>query len=116
MKLKLDENIPAELLDDLREAGHEADSVREEGIAGAPDPLVLHRATAEARTLLTLDKGIGDLRRYPPSQFAGIVLLRPPSTGRDATLRFARQHVPPLLTQSLAGRLVVVTERGLRWR
>jgi len=27
MKLELDENIPIELLDDLREAGHEADSV-----------------------------------------------------------------------------------------
>jgi predicted nuclease of predicted toxin-antitoxin system len=57
MKLKLDENIPAELLDDLREAGHDADSVREEGIAGAPDPVVLGRARAEERVLLTLTRG-----------------------------------------------------------
>jgi predicted nuclease of predicted toxin-antitoxin system len=116
MKLKLDENIPAELLDDLREAGHEADSVREEGLAGAPDPVVLGQARAEERVLLTLDKGIGDLRAYPPSQFSGIVLLRPSSSGRIATLSFARKHVPLLLTQSLASRLVVVTDRGLRWR
>jgi len=116
MKLKLDENIPAELLDDLREAGHEVDSVREEGLAGAPDPVVLEQARAEGRVLLTLDKGIGDLRAYPPGRFAGIVLLRPPSSGRGATLTFARKHVPSLLAQSLSGRLVVVTERGLRWR
>ena len=116
MKLKLDENIPAELLDDLREAGHDADSVREEGIAGASDPVVLGRARAEERVLLTLDKGIGDLRAYPPRQFSGIVLLRPPSSGRTATLSFARRHVPPLLEQQLTGRLIVVTERGRRWR
>ncbi|MDP9120176.1 MAG: DUF5615 family PIN-like protein [Acidobacteriota bacterium] len=116
MKLKLDENLPIELLDDLRKAGHDADSVQEEGIAGAPDTTVLDHARAAARVLLTLDKGIGDLRAYPPSRFRGIVLLRPPAAGREATLSFARHHLPTLLAESLTGRLVVVTERGLRWR
>jgi hypothetical protein len=116
MKLKLDENLPAELLDDLRQGGHEVDSVQGEGIAGALDAVVLDRARAEARVLLTLDKGIGDLRAYPPSQFAGIVLFRPPTSGRGATLSFARKHLASLLERDLTGRLVVVTERGLRWR
>lgn len=116
MKLKLDENLPSELLDELRSAGHEADSVREEGLAGAGDPVILERAKAEGRVLLTLDKGIGDVRAYPPSEFHGIVLLRPPSSGRAATLTFARNHLPPLLALDLRRRLVVVTERGVRWR
>ena len=116
MKLKLDENIPVELIDELRGAGHDGDSVQNEGLAGAPDPLILDRARAEKRVLLTLDKGLGDLRAYPPNQFSGIILLRPPSSGREATLSFARQHLPSLLAQDLAGRLVVVTDRGLRWR
>ena len=93
MKLKLDENLPVELLDDLRQAGHDGDSVQEEGIAGAPDDVVLARAKAEARVLLTLDKGIGDLRVYPLSQFSGIVLFRPPTSGREATRAFARKHL-----------------------
>jgi predicted nuclease of predicted toxin-antitoxin system len=116
MKVKLDENIPVELLQDLRDAGHEADSVQEEGLAGAPDREVLGRAKTDARVLLTLDKGFGDLRAYPPSEFLGIVLLRPPSSGREVTLSFARKHLPSLLALSLTGRLVVVTERGMRWR
>jgi len=116
MKLKLDENLPTELLVDLRTAGHEVDSVPEEGIAGAGDPIVLDRAKAEARVFVTLDKGIGDLRAYPPAELAGIVLLRPSSSGRGATLSFARRHLPSLLDRHLAGRLVVVTERGVRWR
>jgi predicted nuclease of predicted toxin-antitoxin system len=116
MKLKLDENIPAELVDALRAAGHSADSVQDEGLTGAPDPIILDRARTEKRVLLTLDKGLGDLRAYPPNQFSGIILLRPPSSGREATLSFAREHLPSLLGQDLSGRLVVVTGRGLRWR
>ena len=116
MKLKLDENVPLELLDDLREASHDADSVQQEGLAGAPDPLVLDHARGEGRILITLDKGLGNLRDYQPAEFPGIVLLRPPTSGRESTLAFARRHLPDLLTQSLTGRLVVVTERGLRWR
>jgi predicted nuclease of predicted toxin-antitoxin system len=116
MKLKLDENLPDELLAELRSAGHEVDFVREEGLAGAGDPVVLGRARAEERVLLTLDKGIGDVRAYPPADFHGIVLLRPPSFGRAATLSFARKHLPALLALDLPGHLVVVTERGVRWR
>jgi hypothetical protein len=66
--------------------------------------------------LITLDKGIGDIRDYPPAEFHGIVLLRPPATGREATLHFARTHLPALLVNDLTGRLVVATDRGLRWR
>jgi hypothetical protein len=116
MKLKLDENLPAELVGDLQAAGHETHSVYEEGLQGEPDAGILERARAEKRVLLTLDKGIGDLRVYPPAQFEGIVLLRPPTAGRGATLTFARKHLPELLKLDLTGRLVVVTERGVRWR
>lgn len=116
MKLKLDENIPIELLEDLRATGRDVDSVQEEGLAGNPDRVVLGRAAAEARVLLTLDKGLGDLRAYPPSEYQGIILLRPPTSGREATLRFAKKHLPAFLEKDLSGRLVVVSERGLRWR
>lgn len=43
VKVKLDENLPAELLDHLRAAGHEADTVGDEGLTGAPDAVVLDR-------------------------------------------------------------------------
>jgi len=37
MKFKVDENLPADLLDDLRVAGHEAETVPKEGLTGTPD-------------------------------------------------------------------------------
>jgi hypothetical protein len=116
VRFKLDENLPVELLDDLREAGHEADGLRDEGLIGAPDAMVLELVKRERRVLLTLDKGIADVRAYPPHAYAGIVLFRPPATGRGMTLLFVRRHLPSLLERELTGRLLVVTDRGIRLR
>ena len=74
MRFKLDENLPVELLDDLRVAGHEADGLHDEGLIGAPDNVVLDLVRRENRVLPTLDKGIADVRAYPPEVHAGIVL------------------------------------------
>ncbi len=116
MRFKLDENLPGELAVDLAEQGHEADTVVDEGLRGTSDPEVMARAEAEGRVLMTLDKGIGNLRDYPPRQRSGIVLFRPGATGRRAVLEFVRRRLPELLSLELDGRLVVVTERGLRSR
>lgn len=116
MKVKLDDNLPAELLDDLRAAGHEADTVRMEGLTGLPDAVILERVRQDRRVLFTLDKGIADIREYPPEQHSGIVLFRPPSMGRGTTLAFVRRHLPAVLKLDLAGHLVVVTDLALRLR
>jgi hypothetical protein len=42
-EVKLDENLPLDLLDDLRAAGHEADGLRDEGLIGASDDVALER-------------------------------------------------------------------------
>jgi hypothetical protein len=116
VRFKLDENLPIELLDDLHTAGHEADGLRDEGLIGAPDEAVMDLARRENRVLLTLDKGIADIRAYPPKAHAGIVLFRPPAAGRGTTLLFVRRHLASLFERELTGRLLVVTEHGLRLR
>ena len=116
MKLKLDENLPAELLAVLREAGHEADSVHDEGLTGAPDPAVLARVRAEGRIFLTMDKGVGDLRVYNPREYPGIILFRPPASGRRTVYEFVLEHLPSILRSDLSGRLIVVTGTGIRTR
>ena len=58
MRFKLDENLPVELVTDLRDMGHDADTVAGEGLRGAADPAVVDAAFAA-----TLDKGIANLQR-----------------------------------------------------
>lgn len=116
MKVKLDENLPAELAGDLRDAGHDAETVVQEGLAGHPDGDILARTTTERRVLLTMDKGIADVRVYPADRYAGIVLYRPASSGRAAAMELVRTTLKTVLSEDLQGRLLVVSERGVRTR
>ncbi|MGE0118819.1 MAG: DUF5615 family PIN-like protein [Dongiaceae bacterium] len=116
MKIKLDENLPAELLDDLRAAGCDAATVEEEGLTGTSDDVLLEHVRQEGRAIFTMDKGVADVRAYPPDRYAGIVLFRPASAGRGAVLAFVRANLALILEQSLTGRLLVVSERGIRVR
>lgn len=75
MRVKLDENLP-ERAARLLAAGHDVDSVHDEGLAGADDPTVSEVATAGGRLVITLDRGFGDIQRYPPGSHAGILVLR----------------------------------------
>ena len=76
MRFKIDENLPAELAQDLQTFGHDAETVASEGLGGTDDPTLVEHWSRENRVLLTLDKGIGDIRQYPPETLHGLVLFR----------------------------------------
>ncbi len=116
MKFKLDENLPREFADDLVRLGHEADTVRSEGLVGADDTTVVQAARASGRILMTLDKGIGTLLQYPVHEHGGIVLFRPDASGRRSVLSFVRTRLGILLDMELSGRLTVVGPSRIRVR
>lgn len=91
MRLKLDENLPDTVIAILGQRGHDVDTARAEGLRGADDPAVLAGATADGRLLLTLDRGLGDIRAYPPGTHAGVLVIRldhqSPRAIRDAAER-----------------------------
>ena len=68
------------------------------------------------RILLTLDKGIANLQRYPIHQHAGVVLFRPDTSGRGAVIAFVRERLFRVLEMDLPGRLTVVGPSGIRFR
>ena len=76
MKFKLDENLPVSSTAILASAGHDVDTVTDEDLAGAPDRDVVAAATTAGRILVSLDRGLGDIRAYPPGSHTGIVVLR----------------------------------------
>ena len=76
MKFKIDENLPVEAALALREHGFDAQTVGEEGLAGATDGAVSACAKAESRVLITLDMDFANIRAYPPEEHAGIVGFR----------------------------------------
>ena len=116
MRFTLDANLPVELVTDLRDLGHDADTVAGEGLRGAADPAVVDAASAADRILFTLDKGIANLQRYPTHQHAGIVLFGPDTSGWGAVIAFVRERLNKVLEMDLTGRLTVVGPSRIRFR
>jgi hypothetical protein len=74
--LKLDENLGARHARMAREHGCEARTVLDENLCSASDDAVIDAARVGGRILVTLDKDFSNTVRFPPDQYAGIVLLR----------------------------------------
>jgi predicted nuclease of predicted toxin-antitoxin system len=66
MRFKVDENLPIEVAALLRDAGHEADTVMDEGLGGAIDDSIANRCREEDRVVVTLDVDFANIRAYPP--------------------------------------------------
>lgn len=116
MRFKVDENLPIEVAQLLRSAGHEADTVAVEHASGAMDPDLATLCKREHRSLITLDRGFADIRAYPPAEYEGIIVLRPGRQDKHTVLRLCGQLVEPLRTQPLVGYLWVVEPSRIRLR
>lgn len=115
MKFKLDENIGRRGLELLRSAGHDVVTVRDEGLAGAPDEQIFSAATSERRALITLDYDFAHILRFPPHTGAGIVVLE---LGGRASLEALLDRLRALLTNleshPVAGRLSIIEPGRVR--
>src|SRR6266545_3756252 len=87
MKLKLDENLPESLVQELSASGHDVDTVRHEGVAGQSDPNVWRSAQDNGRFFITQDLDFSDIRRS--GQTSRFVACPPARTG---TARFGSAH------------------------
>jgi predicted nuclease of predicted toxin-antitoxin system len=76
MRFIADENFPGGAVAALRAAGQDVAWVRTDA-PGSTDQLVLERAVAEARILVTFDKDFGELAwRFGLPAHCGVVLFR----------------------------------------
>jgi predicted nuclease of predicted toxin-antitoxin system len=116
MKFKADENLPIEVRDDLRSAGHDALTVGDQQMAGQADIQIAVVCRAEARAVLTLDLDFSDIRVYPPADYAGIIVLRPAVQSIPSVRRLVRQVIALLATERLAGNLWIVDDGRIRIR
>jgi len=76
MRFKLDENLPVEVAELLAGAGHDAHTVNQEGLCGAPDATISSICRSEERVLVPLDTDFCNILNYPPEVHAGIIVIR----------------------------------------
>ena len=87
-------------------------------MSSASDEEIARYAANEGLCILTADLGFADVRRYPPSEYQGIVVLRLP---RHATASFIRQLLESFIVQidtlpELRGNLAIVESGRVRFR
>jgi predicted nuclease of predicted toxin-antitoxin system len=87
-KFLANENVPAEVVEAARNAGHDLVWVHE-SLAGADDDTVLALSLSEGRVLVTFDKDFGEMAfRQGENATSGVVLLRPRLRSPDYLARF----------------------------
>jgi predicted nuclease of predicted toxin-antitoxin system len=116
MRFKIDENLPVEFAQLLQAAGYSAETVPAEGLGGQPDEAIFAFCQQEQRVLVTLERGFGDIRRYPLGLHAGIIVLRPARQDREMCLALLEQLLPLLREQEVVGRIWIVELGRVRVR
>ena len=114
MRIKLDENLPAAVAHELRDLGHDVETVPEEKLTGSEDQVIWRVAQEEQHFLITQDLDFSDARHFRPGSHHGLLLVRPREPGRLALARFVTALFSTHDVERWARRLVVATERKLR--
>lgn len=116
MRIKLDENLPATLVGILTAAGHDVDTVPDEGLAGRSDPDVWQAAQDADRFLITQDLDFSDIRRYQPGSHYGLLLIRLAEPSRRRLIERVRHLFATEAVETWRHCFVIATDRKIRIR
>lgn len=111
---KVDENLPTEVAELLRQDGHDAMTVYEQQLGGRPDTDISEVCKAETRALITLDLDFSNIRAYPPHEHPGIIVLRLDRQDKASVLSAIASALPLLSHEPLSGHLWIVEADRVR--
>ncbi len=114
MRFKLDENLPVDLVDIFRAAGHDAVTALDQDPGGARDSTLASVCRREGRAIVTLDSDFADIRTYPPDAYSGLVVFRPSTQSCDHILNVGSRLLNVLSDATLAGQLWIVEDSRIR--
>ncbi|MCE5339654.1 MAG: DUF5615 family PIN-like protein [Planctomycetaceae bacterium] len=116
MQFKIDENLPAELSELIKQSGYDSKTVFEQQLAGANDSRLGDVCQKENRILVTLDTGFADIRSYPPKNYPGIIVLRLSRSDKQYILKIFADVMRLFTAQQIEKRLWIIEEGKLRIR
>jgi len=116
MKFKMDENMPIEAAALLREADYDVKTVTEQNMRGSSDSDVISVCQEESRILITLDTDFTDIRKYPPEQTSGLIVLRLKRQDKPYVLKIFSRFVKMIPHEPIEHRLWIIEEDRIRIR
>lgn len=117
MRFLIDNNLSPLLAQLLKAAEHDALHVRDVGLQAATDSVVLERARADDRVLISADTDFGSLLAHSHAVGPSVLLIRRLS-GRRAADQFAiiQANLAPVADDLAAGAIVVLGDNRVRVR
>ena len=116
MKFKIDENMPIEVGESLKDAGYDSETVIEQHLSGTPDANLAVICKKENRILVTLDNDFADIRTYPPDKFPGIMVMRLNRQDKPHVLEVFNHAIHLFPKEPLEKHLWIVEENKIRIR
>ena len=115
-RFKIDENLPEDVAQLLRAAGHDVRTIHDQAMVGARDESIAAVCQRESRAILTLDTDFANIQSYPPGAYAGIIVLRLQRQDKAHVVDVVARIVPQLDVEALRGTLWIVDEHRIRIR
>ncbi|MBE2221158.1 MAG: DUF5615 family PIN-like protein [Anaerolineae bacterium] len=116
MKFKIDENLPIEIATLLRDAGYDAKTVLDQMLGGKPDFTIAEICQEEERVILTLDLDFADIRAYPPSDYAGLIVFRLSQQDKFHVLHVCQRLIAAFERETPQQKLWIVEDNRIRIR
>jgi len=112
MKFKLDENFGTRIQQFFHSAGHDVQTVHNQGLQGCSDLRLYEACCIEQRCLVTFDLDFADVTRFPPAQTNGIVVIRVPRNPSLSLLELLARQLLRAITQMSVEKKLWIVEIG----
>ena len=115
LKFLIDEDLPRSTTHLLREMGFITLDVRDCGLRGKSDEEIFEYAQKENAIILTGDRGIGSILRFPPGTYYGIVVAHFPNELPVSKINNQiRKALDQITEDDLYGNLVIIEPTKIR--
>jgi predicted nuclease of predicted toxin-antitoxin system len=108
MHFKVDENLHVEIAALLRDRGHDALTVFDQGLRGRSDRDLANFTQSEGRVLISLDLDFSNILMFPPEKYPGLIVLRLWKKSRSVVRRIVNRVIDHLDKEPLTGRLWIM--------
>ena len=116
MNIKLDENLSISHVTLLKNIGHNAERVYDEGMSGWSDSKIWEAICKENKFFITLDLDFSDIRKFKPGTHPGILLIRSDNKGIKPVKKILHKVISEASLENFKGCLVVADKNKTRIR
>jgi predicted nuclease of predicted toxin-antitoxin system len=116
MRFLLDMGVGARVADWLRQQGHDAAHLRDEGLQQLPDRDILAKATTENRVILTFDLDFAEIVAFSSDVFTSVIIFRLRHPKSPTVIRRLEATLPAIETALLNGAMAVIEDAHFRVR